>query len=622
MRLGQIRRRLRLRATLEGAVVGGTLAAVALAAGVAIARARGGAVPAGEVVALLVLGLGAGAVARAARRIPLARCARLADAALDGEDRLLSALALEAAPATPFSRALAADAVRRAEALVPGAAVPARRPRGLPALALAASMLAAAALVPASSRAARIAPPCPVAARAPLPPGALDAEREVARAARDEATRLADARLAALAGELDRTLRRLAEGTLSDGAALETLAALEARAAEAAEAARREAAAAAAASRGLAETAETRPAGQALGEAAAGAADEGRADEGRADEGRARDALAASAAAHPAETAKGLAAAARNMAGTFSEAGDGAGANAEDKSGARRLAREQKAANESAQAPAGQQADDSQRQLERLRRDLDDAASACRDGDPSCAARAGERGRDLERLERQGAARDGLQRIARSAQQLRTRIGRRELGLGEQDAQAMRSFGRAARGGDQSGGGEEQSGASAGREGAGETGTAAGEPAGAGEAGRDQGTGRGKGAGNGAASAALGAEAEDAPGQEAGTGNGIGRQPGGPPLGPRATETAPAGGSEAEVPIADGAGPSRAEVIGTAAGQGFASRSYARAYTDYAAAVEDALAKTAVPEGKRYLVRRYFDLIRPRAPARAARHAP
>src|SRR6185437_12462484 len=139
-------------------------------------------------------------------------------------------------------------------------------------------------------------------------------------------TRLADARLAALAGELDRTLRRLAEGTLSDGAALETLAALEARAAEAAEAARREAAAAAAASRGLAETAETRPAGQALGEAAAGAADEGRADEGRADEGRARDALAASAAAHPAETAKGLAAAARNMAGTFSEAGDGAGA--------------------------------------------------------------------------------------------------------------------------------------------------------------------------------------------------------------------------------------------------------------------------------------------------------
>jgi len=56
-------------------------------------------------------------------------------------------------------------------------------------------------------------------------------------------------------------------------------------------------------------------------------------------------------------------------------------------------------------------------------------------------------------------------------------------------------------------------------------------------------------------------------------------------------------------------------VIGTAAGRGFASPGYARTFHDYAAAVEDALGATAVPEGKRYLVRRYFDLIRPRPPA-------
>ena len=58
-------------------------------------------------------------------------------------------------------------------------------------------------------------------------------------------------------------------------------------------------------------------------------------------------------------------------------------------------------------------------------------------------------------------------------------------------------------------------------------------------------------------------------------------------------------------------------MIGAAAGRGFASRGYARVFTDYAAAVEDALGATAVPEGKRYLVRRYFDLIRPRSPGSA-----
>ena len=49
-----------------------------------------------------------------------------------------------------------------------------------------------------------------------------------------------------------------------------------------------------------------------------------------------------------------------------------------------------------------------------------------------------------------------------------------------------------------------------------------------------------------------------------------------------------------------------------AAGRGFASPGYARVFSDYQAAMEDALGATAVPEGKRYLVRRYFDLIRPR----------
>ena len=71
-------------------------------------------------------------------------------------------------------------------------------------------------------------------------------------------------------------------------------------------------------------------------------------------------------------------------------------------------------------------------------------------------------------------------------------------------------------------------------------------------------------------------------------------------------------GHETEARVANGAGPNRAEVIGGAADRGFAQRGYARVFADYQAAVEDALATTAVPEGRRYVVRRYFDLIRPR----------
>ncbi len=93
-------------------------------------------------------------------------------------------------------------------------------------------------------------------------------------------------------------------------------------------------------------------------------------------------------------------------------------------------------------------------------------------------------------------------------------------------------------------------------------------------------------------------------------GGGVGRESGGPPLG-RATGPGNRG-QETEARVADGAGPNRAEVIGVAAGRGFAAPGYARVFADYQSAVEEALGSTAVPEGKRYLVRRYFDLIRPR----------
>ncbi len=175
--------------------------------------------------------------------------------------------------------------------------------------------------------------------------------------------------------------------------------------------------------------------------------------------------------------------------------------------------------------------------------------------------------------------------------------------------------------GDRAGGNDAR--ASAGGEPAEAASDGAGEESGQGEAPGNAGDGDGAHRGaaeadSAAAAAALAAEGNGASRDEtAGAGNGIGHQPGGAPLGARPSETRDAPGTEADVPLADGAGPSRAEVIGAAAGRGFASRGYARMFADYAAAVEDALGATAVPEGKRYLVRRYFDSIRPRPPGRA-----
>jgi hypothetical protein len=605
VRLGQIRRRLRLQAALEGGVAGAALAMLALAVGVALARGRGGASGAGVVVAVILLGAAAGAIVRGALRIPLARCARLADAALDGQDRLLSALFLDTDDPSPFARALVADAVRRAALLMPNAAVPVRRPAGLPALGIATLALAGAALFPASSRAARVPATMPKPERhAPIPAGALDAEREVARAAAEAAARLGDARLAALAADFDRALRRLASGTLSDPAALDLLRALEARAAEAARAAKRDGQAAEAAARALEASAETRTAGEALAKTGAG------------DDERASAALGASAAAHPAETARALASVAANLAGAAGEDGaTGEGADAKD--GRRRLSRDDSSAKSAPEPTARDGSDPQTRHLEQLRRELDDAASACRTGDPGCRRQVEERGRDLAQLGRQGATRDSLQRLQRSAEQLRARVSRGELGEG--DAQAMRSFGRAANG-KGSAASSPSDDVSASDEAAGNREEPGGRHAGDGAngGGDDARAGR-SGAETSAGSAAMAAEGGGASQDEAGSGNGIGHQPGGAPLGARHADALATPGAEAghDVSLLDGAGPGRAEVIGTAAGQGFASPGYARTFNDYAAAVEDALGASAVPEGKRYLVRRYFDLIRPRPPARA-----
>lgn len=63
---------------------------------------------------------------------------------------------------------------------------------------------------------------------------------------------------------------------------------------------------------------------------------------------------------------------------------------------------------------------------------------------------------------------------------------------------------------------------------------------------------------------------------------------------------------------AEGAGPSRSEVIRTSAARGFASRAYRDVYGDYRSHAEEALEDEEIPPGYRFYVERYFQLIRPR----------
>jgi hypothetical protein len=222
---------------------------------------------------------------------------------------------------------------------------------------------------------------------------------------------------------------------------------------------------------------------------------------------------------------------------------------------------------------------------------------------------------------------------------MRERLGRGEMRDGDQQS-AMRGFERAARGG--SGQSGEGRGQGQGREpGQGQQGDGVGQGEGSSagdsraengsggdEGSPGQGEGQGKataekngkgseagdgklGEGTGEAAAVLTERRTTESSESSAPGDGQGSGAGGPPLGKRGDMQAR--GHETEARVANGAGPNRAEVIGGAADRGFAQRGYARVFSDYQAAVEDAMATTAVPEGRRYVVRRYFDLIRPRA---------
>jgi hypothetical protein len=119
--------------------------------------------------------------------------------------------------------------------------------------------------------------------------------------------------------------------------------------------------------------------------------------------------------------------------------------------------------------------------------------------------------------------------------------------------------------------------------------------------------------------ASEGNPGQGAPGQDSANGDGIGTQRGNEPLGERGSMITRGHAREAQVK--DGAGPTRSQVIQSAAQRGFAHTNYQNVFTDYQAVVEESLDGSAVPPGRRYIVRRYFQLIRPQS-ARAPQSPP
>ena len=65
-------------------------------------------------------------------------------------------------------------------------------------------------------------------------------------------------------------------------------------------------------------------------------------------------------------------------------------------------------------------------------------------------------------------------------------------------------------------------------------------------------------------------------------------------------------------PADTGQGPSNSEVILAAAERGFKGGPYKKVYKDYRTHAEAEINKDEIPDGYRFYVRRYFQLIRPR----------
>ena len=276
------------------------------------------------------------------------------------------------------------------------------------------------------------------------------------------------------------------------------------------------------------------------------------------------------------------------------------------------------------------QAQARQRQLERLRRELNRGAESLQRDRSSEASDSLDRGaEDLNRMARQQLSEEQRRQLEQQVRQLREAIRRARQQQAQRGAQGQQ--------GQQGQGGQGQSRMDrfvlrARGEGDGE-GVPIGVPGREGQQGRP-GQGQGEGGqgqnanGEGERMLVVGGDGEpsatlEVPGMGGSRpsqgGQGQGPSQPGPGAGTGHDETTledptRTAGTRRTVRVEgeQGQGPSRSEVIRVSGQRGFASRGYEQTYPEYRGHAEEVLERDDVPPGRRFYVRRYFQLIRPR----------
>ena len=273
------------------------------------------------------------------------------------------------------------------------------------------------------------------------------------------------------------------------------------------------------------------------------------------------------------------------------------------------------------------------RELERLNREIEQKERAMRrlnrlDRDLAKAAAdllrdLGLSGEDLQqaaeelnRMQQEAMSDKDKEELRRRLQELRELLRQQGQG-GEKMRQRLQRFLKRARGG------------KGGKPGKGDQGQGGERRPGQGQPGQDgkMGEGEGQGQGDRPGGLVLGPGGTPIPVDMPGAGQGSGDQPGGegPGEGGKEWGTGSGGDPEGDKTDIDGAthdvradavdsqaGPTNAEVILSAADRGFTGRPYKKIYKQYQTVAEDQIDKEKIPDGMRFYVRRYFQLIRPR----------
>ncbi|AUX24820.1 exported glycine/glutamine-rich protein [Sorangium cellulosum] len=254
------------------------------------------------------------------------------------------------------------------------------------------------------------------------------------------------------------------------------------------------------------------------------------------------------------------------------------------------------------------------RQLDRLDRELAKAAEDLLRDLGMSADDLEQAAEDINRMQQEEMSEKEKEELRQRLEELRELL--RQQGQGGQQRMArMLRFGKRARG--NQGGGDEQQG-----QGQGQKGQGNGEQEGQGGQGKDgQGQGQQWVIGPGGKKILLpGGQGQGQNGQGGDKGNSGGNQPGGDGAGsgrggevagkrtdPKmGTQDVHAQGLDTQQ------GPSNSEVILSAAERGFKGTGYKKVFTDYHTVAEQQINKDQIPDGYRFYVNRYFQLIRPR----------